>query len=632
MLNIQKRRFLIHIFFLCLLFATTYVAQSKEADTSKAPRSINELQQELEKILKDTRTPGLSVAIMHRDGPEWIAGLGRADVSDNRPATADTLFRIGSVSKAFVSLSILKLVNEKKLSLTDSVHELVPEVWFENQWEAGDPVRVVDLLEHTTGWEDLHLHEYAKDNLKFDLREELYYGRRSRISRWPPGTRMAYSNSGSAVAAYIVQKLTGQRFEDFVAQNFFSPIGMKTATYFPPASATLTSLYHLDGKTPYPYWNILYRPAGAINASAKDMAAYLSFYLHRGTVNGMQVMPAASIDRMEVPTRTWAAQEGLKDGYGLGSYSSIQDGFVYHGHAGGVQGGLTEMAYLPNFSVGYFYSINTDNGDAAIKIGNAIRAYITRELQKPPLPTVASLPANASSYAGWYISDSPRAKTAYFAERLMSMTHVSVDDGRLLLTSLTGPDLAFVPVAGTQFRQLSDPVATAKLLTPNGEGEFIQLYGGMMTMKRIPTWIAITQIVLAAWIALALISVLIYAPFWLLGCIRKNFFQPTERVILGFPLLAVLSAVITVAIVLLVEGNANALSLLGNLTIWSGGIFLATVVFAIASITSGLVLWYTPKQATRRAVRWYSTSVIWAMLVSTAYLAYWGIIGLRTWT
>ncbi len=625
-------RFLIHIFLLCPLFAAPYAAQSKEAETSKAAQSINELQQELEKILEDTRTPGLSVAIVHGGGPEWIAGLGKADVSDNRPATPKTLFRIGSVSKAFVSLSILMLVNEERLSLTDPVHKLVPEVWFKNQWEVDNPIRVVDLLEHTTGWDNMHLREYAKDASKLGLREALDYGRRSRISRWPPGTRMAYNNAGPAVAAYIVEKLTGQRFEDFVAQNFFSPIGMKTATYFPSTSATLTALYHLDGKTPYPYWNILYRPSGAINASAIDMAAYLSFYLHRGAVDGMQVMPAASIDRMEVPTRTWAAREGLKNGYGLGSISSVQEGFVYHGHGGGVDGGLTELAYLPDSGVGYFYSINTGNTDAAMRIGNAIRAYVTRDLRKPPLPTVAPLPANASSYAGWYIPDSPSEKSGYFAERLMGMTHVRVEGGRLLLTSLTGTNLVLVPVAGMQFRQLSDPIATAELLAPEGEGEFIRLYGGMMTMKRVPAWIAITEIVLAAWIALALISVLIYAPFWLPGCIRTNFFRPPERVILGFPLLAVLSAVIAVAIGFFVFNSGDVISLLGNLTIWSGGFFLATVVFAIASLTSGLVLWHAPKPGIRRAVRWYSTSVTLAMLVFTAYLAYWGVIGLRTWT
>ncbi len=268
------------------LFATVCLASKKE-ETPKPAQSIPELQQQLEKILKDTNTPGMSIAIVHRDGAEWIAGLGKADVASGRATTPETLFRIGSTSKAFASLSILKLANEGKLSLDDSVRKLAPEVWFENRWEATDPVRVVDLLEHTTGWDDLHLREYAKDAAPtMGLREALDFDHHSRTSRWPPGTRMAYCNSGPAVAAYIVEKVTGQRFEDYVTENFFTPIGMKTATYFQPASAPITTLYHPDGKTPYSYWNVIYRPAGAINASANDMAAYLLFYLNRGAVNG----------------------------------------------------------------------------------------------------------------------------------------------------------------------------------------------------------------------------------------------------------------------------------------------------------------------------------------------------------
>ena len=370
---------IILVFLFCLLtsagFAQDKDKKDKKDDTPKPAQSIEELRQQLEKILKDTHTPGASVAIVHRDGPEWIAGLGKADVDSDRATTPETLFRIGSTSKAFASLSILKLAKEGKLSLDDSVHKLVPEVWFENRWEATDPVRVVDLLEHTTGWDDLHFREYAKDApATMGLREALDYDHHSRISRWPPGTRMSYCNTGPGVAAYIVEKITGQRFEDYVTQNFFLPIGMKTATYFPSTAAPSTTLYHSDGKTPYPYWNIIYRPAGAINASANDMSAYVMFYLNRGTANGAEVMPAASIDRMEVPTSTWAAQEGLKTGYGLSNYWSINEGFVYHGHDGGVDGGLTEMAYMPDYGVGYFYSINSGNGDAFQKIGKTIRA------------------------------------------------------------------------------------------------------------------------------------------------------------------------------------------------------------------------------------------------------------------
>ena len=424
-----------------LLFLLTWscLAADKPAGEDEKPQpaqSIPELRQQLEKILNDTHTPGVSVAIVRRDGPEWVDGVGKANVAQNQPATADTLFRIGSTSKAFASLSILKLVDEGRLSLQDPVHKLVPEIWFENRWEDTDPVRVVDLLEHTTGWDDLHLPEYAKDAKGMTLREGLDYYHHSRISRWPPGTRMAYCNSGPPVAAYIVEKLTGQRFEDYVTQNFFLPIGMKTATYFEQPSPQLTTLYQDDGKTPYHYWNILERPAGAINASANDMAAYVGFYLNRGAVHGQQIMPAAEIDRAETPTRTWQAQQGLKAGYGLSNYTSVHDGFVYHGHNGGVEGGLTDMSYLPEYGVGYFYSINSGNGGAFEKIGDAIRAYITHGLTKPAVPAAARCPQTHSNTPAGTNPIHRAANSHIFLDASCGLSRVRFEDGKMISSAL----------------------------------------------------------------------------------------------------------------------------------------------------------------------------------------------------
>ena len=624
---------LTRLVFFCL-FATTCFAQNKKDDAPKPAQSIRELQQQLEKILEETHTPGVSVAIVHRDGPEWMAGLGKSDVAANRPTTPDTQFRIGSTSKAFASLSVLKLSNEGKLSLDDSVHKLVPEVWFENPWEATDPVRVVDLLEHTTGWDDMHLREYAKDDPALPLRDALDYDHHSRISRWRPGTRMAYCNSGPAVAAYIVEKVTGQKFEDYVSKNFFEPIGMKTATYFQPTSGMLTSLYHPDGKTTYPYWNVEYRPAGSINASAKDMAAYVQFYLNRGTVNGVQVIPAASIDRMEMPTRTWAAKEGLKAGYGLSNYWSINEGFVYHGHDGGVAGGLTEMAYMPDNGVGYFYSINAANGGSFEKIGEAIRAYITRNLQKPTPPPAATLPANAVAYAGWYQPDSTRSELTHFLERLLGVARVRFDDGKLLVSSLGERNQAFVPVTDTQFRAVPkkgfpSPTATVELLTPNVEGQFIQLGSGMSTIKRIPALLAISEIILTCWFVLAVVLVLLYAPFWILGGLSKKRRRPAERGMRLWPLIAVLSLIAVV--VIFSAASDDLIPRMGNLTAWSAAFFLATVVYALATLAGAVSLWRAPKEGVRAGVRRFSSAVILALLIAAAYLAYWGIIGLRTW-
>jgi CubicO group peptidase (beta-lactamase class C family) len=611
------------------LLAVAAYAQKMTEGALKPAQSITELRQQLEKILQDSHTPGLSVAIVRRSGPEWAEGLGKSNVAANQAATAETLFRIGSISKAFVALSILKLVNEGKVSLQDPVHRLVPEIWFENRWEATDPVRVVDLLEHTTGWDDMHLRESAKDAKGMTLREGLDYDRHSRISRWRPGTRMAYSNSGPPVAAYIVEKIAGQRFEDYVTQNFFLPIGMKTATYFEQPSPPLTILYHRDGRTPYPYWNMPLRPAGATNASAGDMAAFIQFFLSRGEVGGTQVMPPASIDRMETPTRTWEAQQGLKAGYGLSDYTSVHDGFAYYGHNGGEAGGLAEMAYLPEYGVGCFYSINAGNGGAFEKIGDAIRAYIERGLTRPAAPSPTSLPADAANYGGWYEPVSPRYEFMHYSERL-GLHRVRFEHGNMVFSNLIGTaSETFVPVAGEHFRFLpqdgpAEPVATAELITPNFEGRFVAIDGD--TWERLPTWLADAEIALISWFLLAFYAIPLYAPFWIFGGLIKKRRRPSERAVRVWPLVAVLSLIVSVSLWTSAGNNE-----LGRLTAWSLGLFFSTLAFGAASVASAVSLWLGWKREIRRSVRWFSAAVTTGLSIAAVYLAYWGIIGIRTW-
>jgi len=602
-------------------------------DGNKPAQSIEELKLQLEKLLEDAHVPGMSVAIVRQDGQDWVTGVGKADIASDQVATAGTLFRVGSVSKGFVSLAILMLVDQGKLSLQDPIHKLAPEVWFKNNWEESDPVRIVHLLEHTTGWDDLHFREYAIDNATISLLEAFDFDHHSRISRWRPGTRMAYCNSGPAVAAYIVEKITEKKFEDYVRDNLFTPIGMQTATYFKPMDG-LSSTYLTDGATPYPYSNIIHRPSGAINASASDMAKYLRFYLNRGSANGVQILPPVAIDRMETPTSTWAAKEGLKVGYGLSNYWTVHDGFVYHGHNGAIDGGLTDMAYMPDFGVGYFYSINSANDEAFNKIGSMIRSYITHDLRKPLPPPEALLPRNAATYIGWYEPDSPSLELTYFFERLIGMTYIHLQGNSLFMTSLDKKNAEFIPVEGAKFRSMRakefpEPIATVELLSPKASGKFIQINLGMTTIKRIPTWLAITEIVLTGFVLLFIVSILIYAPFWILSGIIKKCPRPTERNILLLQLVATLSLVSIVVIYTL----ASDLFILrmGNLTVWSFALFLATIIFAVASIASTIALWCAPKEGIRQVIRLYSIGVSSALMITTVYLAFWGIIGLRTW-
>ncbi|HVN21513.1 MAG TPA: hypothetical protein VMU05_22190, partial [Dongiaceae bacterium] len=380
--------------------------------------------------------------------------------------------------------------------------------------------------------------------------------------------------------------------------------------------------------------HILLRPAGSINASANDMARYVQFYLNRGAVGGKQIVPAADIDRMEIPESTWAAKDGMKAGYGLSNYWSIEDGFVYHGHDGGVEGGLTEMSYMPDYGTGYFFSINTGNGDAFEKIAKAVRAYITSKLQKPVLPPEVPLPANAEEYAGWYEPDSPRVELTHFIERLAGLSRVRLHDGKLMFFALGQWGEPYVSVSGAQFRRIRkkdspDPVATLELLTPNQEGRFIQVNTGTTTMRRIPGWFAIGEILAVAFVIVSILAIVIYAPFWILGGISKRRRRPAERAMRLFPLLAVLSLFAFVGI--FVVSNSDLIARMGNLTFWSASLWAVTLLFAVASLAGAFVSWRRPEEGVRSGVRRFSILVSLALLIATAYLAYWGIIGLRTW-
>ncbi len=439
----------------------------------------------------------------------------------------------------------------------------------------------------------------------------------------------------------IVEKIAGKSFEEYVEQNLFKPIGMKTATYFQPASELTTTLYHSDGKTSHLYWNLLYRPIGSINASANDMANYLLFYLNSGNVQGTQVVPAHLFNRLEVSSSTWAAKEGLHVGYGLGNYWSIHDGFVYHGHDGNLPGDLTVMSYMPKEGVGYFYSLNSENREALRRINTIIRAYITRNLQKPSVPPTVSLSEKVNIYTGWYEPNSPRMELSFFLERLFGMAYIHFKANKLLINSLGEKNATFLPFNDTEFvyapmNESQDPVPTLKLLMPNAEGQFIQLSLGQrnaaslhVTMKRIPTWLAIFEIAITGFVLLSFLSVLVYAPLWMLRCLSKKHRRPEEFSMLLWPLIAVLS-LLCIAVICMLSADVF-ISRLGNLTTWSFSLFLATIVFAAASVANILALWRASEGEVRIIIRIYSIMITIALVISTAYLAYWDIIGLRTW-
>ena len=191
----------------------------------------------------------------------------------------------------------------------------------------------------------------------------------------------------------------------------------------------------------------------------------------------------------------------------------------------------------------------------------------------------------------------------------------------------------YLPVTGSQFRHVSkkespDPIPSLALLT-NQEGRFIESGFGD-ALKRIPTWHAISEILLTAFVVLSILSTVLYAPFWIFGGLIKRRRRPAERPMRLWPLAAVLSLLAFVGIFIL--SSDDLIGRMGNQTIWSEALFLSTVSYGVSVLFSAIAWWRAPKESVRRGVRAYSRIVTIALLISAFYLAYWDVMGLRIWT
>ncbi|MGO9604075.1 MAG: serine hydrolase domain-containing protein [Candidatus Binataceae bacterium] len=192
------------------------------------PQSIDELRKAVADVLAKNHVPGVGIALVTKDKVIWTGGVGKADVASGRDVDADTMFRIGSITKGFVALSLLQLQEKGKISLDARVADVAPEVPIVNPWEQTDPVRIANLLEHTAGFDDFPLAELYDFSGESDvpLLKTLQMFPEPQHVRWRPGTFASYSNPDYGVAGYIVEKVTGQPFEQYVAENILRPLGM----------------------------------------------------------------------------------------------------------------------------------------------------------------------------------------------------------------------------------------------------------------------------------------------------------------------------------------------------------------------------------------------------------------------
>jgi len=610
-----------------LMFGASWADEEEE---TPQPTTIEELEAAITGVLDEYKVPAVGIAMVDENGPVWVTAIGKANLAAGTDADADSMFRIGSTSKMFIALSILKLVEEGRLSLDDKLADLAPDIEFQNKWESTNPVRIVHLLEHTTGWDDIHLAEYGhNDPTPATLKEGLDYHPHSRISRWQPGSRMSYCNAGPPVAAYIVQKITGQDFEDYVRVNFFAPMGMQNTTYRLSSDVEARGVTLYDNEnTPQDYWHIIVRPSGSINASSTDMQKLISFFINRGAVDGGQLISPASLARMERVASTPASAAGQEAGYGLNNYSSTHKSWVYRSHNGGVNGGLTELAYLPDAKLGYVFMINSGNGAAFREISDLIRNYQTRDLEATVVAEGSEITDEHRALAGYYSIINSRQQVSYFLDRVLGVQKIWFDENKLMRKALLGGDASvYVAASPTLYRsEISGLTSLSQVVDPLA-GQVI--HAGTSVLKPVSPLLVYGQLSVAAlWglsIALSVVFLLIWGVRRLRGKIAPG---PAIRIRV-WPLMAGLSVLLFVWAFSL--GMSDPFTTLSAPTAISVTIMFATLSFAVfAALGARAVVIYSNTEM-NRGTYWFSAISSGLHFVVVLYLLYFGVIGMMTW-
>jgi len=624
-----------------LIAMLAFAACSGDSKTASAPppvlANVDELKSAVAAILKKNNVPGAGIALVTKDHVVWTGGVGKADLASNRDVTADTMFRVGSITKGFVALSALQLAEHGKLSLDEKVSDVAPEIPVVNPWAATNPVTLAQLLEHTAGFDDFSLAEFYDFDAAPDdphprpLLWTLTHFTGPQHVRWRPGSRTSYSNPGYGLAGYIVEKTAGVPLENYIAGNILRPLMMAHSDMrlTPAVKDELAQGY--DNEKPVPYFPIFLRPAGEMKSSPNEMARFVRMMLNRGELDGVRIVRPESIARMETPETSLAARAGLKDGYGLGNYADDEEPLTQRGHDGGIDGFLSRYAYVPEAGVGYFFSINDSSASAAHavhEIEQLLYAYMTHGAQAHQEPAT-KLPTGASEWTGYYQFAAPREQKLRCLDLLLGGEFVSVKGDTMRARPVLGSARPLIPVGDNQFRTEQSEAATT-IFTTDGKDNPVMVLTAPPDIpipeyyvKTNPIWPMIRLVLVFGAIVLMLSSIL-FAFIWIP---RKMLGARIEHLAIRIlPLLATLSLIAAFAMALTSAPVYLAREGAASLTY-----FIGTIAFAIFSLI-GLALVLGSWQAQiHRGVRIHSFLVALACVGLTSYLAYWGQLGVRLW-
>src|ERR1051326_5173151 len=307
--------------------------------------------------LRNRNIAGAVVSVVKDGQVLFQKGYGYADVEGKKPVLADqTLFRPGSISKLFTATAVMQLVEQGKLDLGHDVNEYLE---YEIPKTSPEPVTLRRLLTHTAGFEETLKNLFvAHDSDLKSLRTYLANQMPARI--FPPGKIPSYSNYGFTLAGYIVERVSGEKFERYVDNHILKPLRMNNSTFDQPLptqlAAQMSKGYLNASKKPRDFELVQAAPAGALTTTAADMTRFMLAFLQDGTVDGVAILKPETVRQME--TRQFELHPMI-NGLGMNFIEYVTRPARLIGHGGDTVYFHSDLVLVPEAHFGYFISYNS---------------------------------------------------------------------------------------------------------------------------------------------------------------------------------------------------------------------------------------------------------------------------------
>ena len=609
------------------LFWALFSALWGYAQPSKPPMTLGALQDSIEKIRRAEHIVGLTVGITTRDSVLFAANFGYADLENQRKVDPQTLFRMGSNTKMLVALGILKLQSENKIHIYNKLSQVLPELKFKNDWEDKHPLRLVHLLEHTSGFDDIKLNRmYSLKKREITGKAAMLYHQPSMICRWPPGERHAYSNPNYAILGYIIEKITKKPYNQYLTEAILQPLGMKQTNFntFSRMPNDVKEYVFRNGKTELvPSVTVGSGATGAMWSNTDDMLKLLRMYLR----NGQPIFDEKTIAEMETPHSWLGVKEGLRSGYALGNYySHFYNKYGFRGHDGLLGTCYSKCMYNRELGLGFVIASNSNNPN--IKIEELVAAFVAQNAPPQKLPNQPLDRKAIEPYLGFYQFDSPRNEIARLMDLFRNGLNVYVENDTLVFKNLEGQKTKLLQTAPMVFRREGMNASTIAF-TKDADGKNVLSMAGVYFEQSSYAWGMVWRSLLGLMLILVLVSG-IAAMGSLLGAVRRKL---TWRVVFVRFIPIVSTAFFGYAFTKLLEkqqfsyliyqfNDLNAETLL---------IFVATTFFGLAGVICGYFAFNMTKQANHIWGKWFWRLTYVSMAVLAIVFFKYGIIGIRTW-